>query len=262
MANGLGSKVAIVTGASKGIGRAIAVRLADEGVVVVAVARTAELLDALVAEVGVTAAGGRCIAHVADLADPDAPERLVATVTSNYGGVDILVNNAGAAKRGDFLELSDGDWADGFALKFFGGMRLTRAAWPHLAERKGAVVFIVGVGGRTGNAEFAIGGAVNAGLLNLTKVLADRGARDGVRVNAINPGWIETDRLKTRVARHMAEHGGDAEDAARSIVATMGIARFGQPEEIAAAVAFLAGSQASYVQGAVLDIDGGLTRTL
>ena len=122
-----------------------------------------------------------------DLREPEAPAAVVAAAVAHFGRLDLLVNNAGATKRGDFLTLSEPDWEDGFRLKFFGAVRGCRAAWPHLQTTHGAIVNIVGIGGRTGTAEFAIGGAVNAALLNLTKVLADRGVRDGVRVNAINP---------------------------------------------------------------------------
>src|SRR5437588_2354717 len=106
------------------------------------------------------------------------------------GRIDIVVNNAGATRRGLFPTLSDEEWSDGFALKFFGAVRLTRAAWPHLKRTAGSVLFIAGVGGRTPGPQFAIGGSVNAALLSLTKSLADAGLPDGIRVNAINPGAI------------------------------------------------------------------------
>ena len=142
-------------------------------------------------------------------------------------------------------------------------MRCCRAAWPHLQATQGAIVNIVGIGGRTGSAEFAIGGAVNAALLNLTKVLADRGVRDGVRVNAINPGSIATERLADARARlcRRARYRRSAE-AERRWRSALGVARFGEPAEIARAVAFLASPQAAYCQGAIVDVDGGQTRTL
>src|SRR5581483_7800550 len=168
----------------------------------------------------------------------------------------------GATRRGDFLELSDADWDDGFRLKFFGAMRLARAAWPHLGAARGAIVNIAGIGGRTGTAEFAIGGAVNAALLNLTKCLADRGVADGVRVNAINPGAIATERLQVRLRAFAEAHGLEAEDAQREMARALRIERFGQPAEIGRIVAFLASPLASYCQGAVVDVDGGATRTL
>jgi 3-oxoacyl-[acyl-carrier protein] reductase len=253
----LAGKVAIVTGASKGIGRAIAQALAGEGMRLVVIARSRDLLEELVGPMG-----DRGVAVAADLMAHDAPARIVESALARFGGLDLVVNNAGSTKRGDFLALSEADWADGFGLKFFGAMRLCRAAWPHLRASAGAIVNIAGVGGRTGSAEFAIGGAVNAALLNLTKVLADRGITDGIRVNAVNPGGIATNRLQTRLRTFAAEHGIGLQDAEAQMARALGVARFGTPEEIARLVAFLASPQAAYCQGSIVDADGGQTRTL
>jgi 3-oxoacyl-[acyl-carrier protein] reductase len=253
----LSGKVAIVTGASRGIGRAIAELLAAEGMRLALAARSRDQLDALAASLDTD-----CLVHAVDLRQPDAPASVVATAVDRFGRLDLLVNNAGATKRGDFLHLSDVDWSDGFALKFFGAMRCCRAAWPHLQASQGAIVNIVGVGGRTGSADFAVGGSVNAALLNLTKALADRGVQDGVRVNAINPGSIATERLHIRLRKLASEQRIDQADAARHLAQTLGVARFGAPDEIARAVAFLASPLAAYCQGAILDVDGGQTRTL
>jgi 3-oxoacyl-[acyl-carrier protein] reductase len=253
----LTGKVAIVTGASKGIGRAIAQTLAAEGMRLVVVARTRTQLEDLAKPLG-----DSCLVQAVDLMNPDAPAEVVSAAVARFGALDLLVNNAGATKRGDFLTFSDQDWAEGFALKFFGAMRCSRAAWPHLQASRGAIVNIVGIGGRTGSAEFAIGGSVNAALLNLTKVLADRGVKDGVRVNAINPGGIATDRLQTRLKTFAAEHKIDPADVEQQMARSMGVARFGQPEEIARLVAFLASPQAAFCQGSIVDADGGQTRTL
>jgi 3-oxoacyl-[acyl-carrier protein] reductase len=254
---GLTGKVALVTGASRGIGRAIAATLAGEGMRLVLVARSEELLAELRAELPTDAE-----AIALDLRYPDAPAQAVARAVERFGRLDVLVNNAGATQRGDFLELADEAWADGFSLKFFAAMRFCREAWPHLKASGGAIINIAGVGGRTGSAEFTIGGSVNAALLNLTKALADRGVRDGVRVNAINPGSIATERLRTRVGRVAAEQDLDQAAAAAQMAGKLGVARFGEPAEVARAVAFLASDQAAYCQGAVLDVDGGQTRTL
>jgi 3-oxoacyl-[acyl-carrier protein] reductase len=253
----LAGKTGIVTGASRGIGRAIAERLAAEGMRLVLTARSREALELVAASLA-----SEAFVHVADLRLPDAPAALVDTAIAHFGRLDVLVNNAGAAKRGDFLELTDDDWADGFALKFLGAMRCSRAAWPHLRASSGSIVNIIGVGGKTGSAEFAIGGSVNAALMNLTKVLADRGQREGVRVNAVNPGSIATERLRARVNRLAAEEGIEAAEASRRMALKLGVARFGEPGEVAKAVAFLASPAAAYCQGSILDVDGGQTRTL
>ena len=251
----LKNKIAIVTGASRGIGKSIAQTLSAEGVKLTLVARSP--LDEFSASLPTES-----LPLSIDLRQPDAASRVVEATLQKFGGIDILVNNAGATKRGDFLQLTDDEWTDGFALKFYGAMRLSRAAWTSLMQSKGSIVNIIGIGGRTGSAEFAIGGTVNAALMNLTKVLADRGIKDGVRVNAINPGSIATERLQTRVNTFAKEKSLPYDEAFTQMAKNMGIARFGEPEEIARAVAFLASPQAAYIHGAVLDIDGGATKTL
>jgi 3-oxoacyl-[acyl-carrier protein] reductase len=257
---GLTGKVALVTGASRGIGSGIARRLAAEGMAVALAARDEARLGSLAADI--ESQGGHALVFPADLSDPAAPGRFAAAAFKRFGRIDLVVNNAGATPRGDFLALTDPQWSDGFALKFFGAVRLCRAAWVHLTASGGSIVNIAGVGGRTGSAEFTVGGSVNAALLNLTKSLADRGIKDGVRVNAINPGSIVTDRLELRVGKLAEEKGISRDQAINIMTGQMGIARFGQVNEIADAVAFLASARAAYLQGAIIDIDGGLTRTM
>jgi NAD(P)-dependent dehydrogenase (short-subunit alcohol dehydrogenase family) len=255
----ISGKTAIVTGASRGIGLAIAEKLAQAGVNVVLVARSAGELDAHAARLSRHA---KALAHAADLREPDAAEKAVAVAVSRFGRLDFLINNAGATKRGEFASLTDADFLDGFALKFHGYVRMTRAAWPALEAASGAIVNIVGVGGRTASGDFAIGGAVNAALYNFTKAIAQPATRDGIRVNAINPGWIETDRLKTRLAQSAKDRGMDEASAREAILAELKVARFGQPSDIAELTCLLLSPRTSYVQGALVDCDGGLTRAL
>lgn len=253
----LKNKVAIITGASRGIGRSIAKTLSAEGMHVVIAARSGELLNEVV-----KSCDSEAIPVALDLRDEEAPQRLINIAVNHFGRIDVLVNNAGATKRGDFLALTEADWKDGFDLKFFSAVRCTRAAWPHLMVNRGSVVNIVGIGGRTGNAEFAIGGSVNAAILNLTKVLADRGIKDGIRVNAINPGSIATDRLQARLKQLATEKNISIAETAKEMALQQDIERFGAPEEIAHVVAFLVSSAAGYCQGSIIDVDGGQTRTL
>jgi len=166
------------------------------------------------------------------------------------------------AQRGGFLELTDDDWADGFALKLFGAVRLTRAAWSHLKASRGSVVNISGAGGRTPGAEFSIGGSVNAAMHSFTKATAELGIADGVQVNVINPGLIRTGRFQKRLDALAAEKNTDLATAERQMVAGTKTTRVGEPEDIAALVAFIAGPEGRFLQGSMIDMDGGATKTL
>ena len=253
----MNARVALVTGASRGIGAAIARALSADGCHVVAAARSLEALQSVVDGLPTPS-----LAYACDLSAPDAARSFVDAALARFGRLDIVVNNAGATPRGDFLAFDDAAWEEGFALKFFGAVRLCRAAWPHLVAAQGCIVNIAGVGGRTGSATFSIGGSVNAALLNLTKSLADRGVGDGVRVNAVNPSSIATERTQVRIERLAKERGIATDEAAAALARELRVARFGTPEEIASVVAFLCSPGAGYMQGAIVDVDGGQTRTL
>lgn len=258
----LSGKTALVTGASRGIGAAIARELAREGVHVCLAARDKAKLDEVASSITAISGSNRTTVIAGDLRQPAAAKDAVDAAVAAFGRLDIVVNNAGATKRGNFFALTDADFLDGFALKFHAAVRLTRAAWPHLKKSGGAVVNIAGVGGRHGAAEFAIGGAVNSAVLNFTKAMADLGIEDGVRVNAINPGWIETDRLTTRLAARAKAEGIDDAEVRRRSLTELGVKRFGRPEEIAQLVCYLVSAPAAYLQGALIDADGGETRYL
>jgi 3-oxoacyl-[acyl-carrier protein] reductase len=238
----LANKTAVVTGSSRGIGRAIAERLAEEGCRVVVTGRDAALLASI---------GHPSIAL--DLREPDAAEKLTQFALDELGRIDIVVNNAGATKRGDFLDLTDADFADGFALKYFGAVRMTRAAWPHLKAAGGSMVYISGVGGRTPGAQFTIGGSVNAALLSFTKAIAEQGIQDGVQVNCVSPGTIRTDRMKNRLKT-------PEEEAA--FVRESRVTKIGEPADIAALVAFLVSPEGRFMHGSLIDADGGATKSV
>jgi NAD(P)-dependent dehydrogenase (short-subunit alcohol dehydrogenase family) len=219
---GLHGKVALVTGASQGLGAAIAVALAREGVRQCLTARNRANLEAVAEALPVES-----LVFDGDLSQPEAVVAAVEATQARFGRLDLLVNNAGATKREDFFGLTDQDWQESFALKFHGYIRFTRAAWPLLRQSQGSIINIVGIGARTGKGEFTIGGSVNAGLLNFTKAMSEYGIRDGVRVNAINPGRIATDRLSRHLERFGREHQLTPEAAAARLREELGIARFG-----------------------------------
>jgi 3-oxoacyl-[acyl-carrier protein] reductase len=251
---GLKDKVALVTGGSRGIGRAIVETLASEGCDVLVVARHAVADEGLMQTTART--GRRLVPCAADLSTVEGVELAVRAAEREFGRLDILVNNAGSAARGDFLALTEEDWQSGFALKFFGYVRMTRAAWPLLKAAQGCLVNIVGVSAYTPDADYTIAASSNAGLLAFTKSMAARGQQDGVRVNAVNPGQIETDRM-TGVLKSM---GLPEAEARAQMLKRLDMKRFGTPQEIAAMVAFVVSPQAGYVQGAMFNVDGGRTR--
>jgi len=234
--------------------------LAKEGARAVLCARTRDALGQAVDEIKL--AGGEAAWLALDLRTPEAPAQLAAFALEKFRKIDIVVNNAGATKRGEFENLTEEDWADGFALKFFGAVRLTRAAWPHLKATSGSVVNISGIGGRTPGSQFTIGGSVNAAMLSFTKAMAEAGIRDGVQVNAICPGTVRTDRFQIRLANFAKEHSIDAASAESEWVRHEEITRVGEPEEIAALVAFVVSTEGRFLQGALIDIDGGATKTI
>jgi NAD(P)-dependent dehydrogenase (short-subunit alcohol dehydrogenase family) len=258
--DGLTNRVAIVTGASRGIGCAIATNFARNGAKVVLAARDARKLDEVVTRI--RESGTQALAYPADLREIDAPQRLIEAAAAEFGGIDILVNNAGATRRGAFLTLNEEDWQDSFALKFFGTVRLVRAAWPHLKTRSGSIVNIAGVGGRTPEAEFAIGGSVNAALLSFTKAIAEVGVKDGIQINAVNPGFVRTDRLRKRLESSAADLGVTTIEAERAIVREAKVSRLGEPEDIAHLVTFVVSPEGRFLHGSLIDMDGGQTKTI
>lgn len=258
---GLAGKAAIVTGASRGLGAAIAEALAREGMRLFLIARDRAKLDAVAADL-TKRFGVKADVHAADLSSADALAKAAQTALATLDTIDVLVNCAGATKRGDFFQLTADDWASGFALKFFGAVHLSKALWPALKKSGGAIVNIAGLGARMPAADFTIGGSVNSALLNFTKALAEIGIRDGVRVNAINPGYFMTDRLRNTLRAEMERTGQSRDEVAEALLAARGTTRFGKPEEVGSLVAFMVSGQAGYLNGAAVELDGGVRRDI
>jgi 3-oxoacyl-[acyl-carrier protein] reductase len=258
---GLNGKVALVTGGSRGIGRACAARLAEEGCDVLLVARTESDLGAAAAEIGDTT--GRKIEICAtDLRSPQGCEAAVGALKHAFGRLDVLVNNAGATQSGDFFKLDDAVWEDGFALKFYSYVRLSRALWPLLKDAQGSVVNVIGAASKTPTANFMIGGAVNAAITNFTKALAELGLKDGVAVKAVHPGLTVTGRLESLLEQRAAAEGMSRADYERQELARAGLRRYSEPEDIANLVAFLASPVGQQIHGADVFIDGGATKAI
>ncbi len=257
---GLTGKVAVVTGASRGIGAAVAHAFAREGGDVLAVARNAA--DRELEPTTDAPRPGRIVGFQADLTSESSCDDVVAEALRRFGRIDVLSNNAGSTRPGDFFAIPDNAWLDGFQLKFHGARRMSRACWPMLKSSQGCIVNTIGIMSRTAVIDYAMGGAVNSALLHLTKALADLGVRDGVRVNAVNPGRIATDRLEAALEASMRAEGIERQEAESRLLAKVRIRRFGLADEVADAICFLASDAAAFVNGAILEVDGGETRSL
>jgi len=254
-ANDLAGKVALITGSSRGIGRGIALELASAGCDVMLAARDGAALEAVARDI--RARGRKAEIHAADLTADTEPAGLTEALTRGFGRLDILVNNAGGTRRGGFFVQTDQDWRDGFNLKFFAHVRLCRLTWPLLKTAQGSVVFIEGIGARAPVADYMIGASVVGASLAFMKALADLGKRDGVQVNAVNPGSVDTDRFRHRLAIIMSKTGLDEAAAIEAHRRELDIVRFGTPEDIAALVRFVVSPRGRLLHGAAIDMDGG-----
>jgi len=252
---GLTGKVALVTGSSRGIGRGVALALAAEGCDLLLTGRDQPALAEVAA--AIRGKGRKAAIEARDLRAPDAAQALVAAARRELGQLDILVNNAGTTRRGDFFALTDADWEEGYALKFFAHVRLARAAWPLLKERRGSLIAIGGTSGRKPEKHFTIGSSVNSAVAAFTKCLADLGKEDGVQVNCIHPSLVETERQWRRI-RAEVERTGEPEASVRErFCREVGINRYGTVEDVADLVTFILSKRATWLRGATIDLDGG-----
>jgi NAD(P)-dependent dehydrogenase (short-subunit alcohol dehydrogenase family) len=251
-------KVVVITGGSRGIGREIAVDFAKAGAQTVIVSSSETNLAA--ASKTVAAAGGPApLAIAVNLKTLDGCQQVLKQVDDKFKRCDILVNSAGATKAGNFVDLPDDAWMDGYALKFFGCVRMCRLFWPMLKTAQGHVVNIIGGAARTPGADFTIGGSVNAAMGNFSKSLSQLGKRDGVNVNAIHPGATDTERFGELLDQRSRASGKSIDELRKEATAKDGIRRIGKPEDISALTLFLCTERARHIQGTAIAVDGGST---
>jgi NAD(P)-dependent dehydrogenase (short-subunit alcohol dehydrogenase family) len=264
---GLAGRRAVVTGGSKGLGRAIAAELMAEGATITICSRNSSELEATAAELtkqaGGTAAGrGSVIAMACDVTEPDQVTAFIDGAASAMGGLDILVNNAGGARPGQFGTLTDDDWHADIEVKLFSQLRCTRAALPHLRRSTAPrVININAVYGRYPDPAFLASSVNRASCLSLSKALSMELGRDQILVNSVNIGLVETPQWQN-IHQRRAPEVPAAEFFGQLAAAEVPLGRFGQPDEVAGLVAFLASDRASYIAGASIDVAGGMGKFL
>jgi 3-oxoacyl-[acyl-carrier protein] reductase len=256
----MSNATAIVTGASQGIGRATAIRLAKDFPNLVLAARSREHLQET-AE-AVKAAGAKALVLDIDLADKTAAKTLVDQTQAAFGRIDALLNIAGAVPQIDVLEMTDEQWDAGMALKLHGARRLTIEAWPALKAAKGSVVFMSGNSAIFPKAPYAAVGTINAAIVALAKAFSDRGITDGVQVNSVLPGPVMTGRRRSYLDHWAPLHNMSVAEAMEQFPREVGIARYGEPEEIAELMAFLVSPGARWMTGSMLRMDGGEVKSV
>ena len=256
----LDDRLALVTGGSKGIGLAVARGLLAEGARVALVSRDQDHLDAATAELAGTVGPERVRAYAADLTDPQQALDVVAAVEGDLGPIEVLVTCAGAARRVPFEELDSGAYQRAMQAKFFTYVHVVDPVVKRMAERgSGAVVNVIGSGGKVANPTHLAGGAANAALMLATAGLANAYGPLGLRVNAVNPAGALTERLAEGLKAQARQASISEEEAMARQVADAPLGRLAEPSEVADAVVWLASARASYVNGAILSMDGATT---
>lgn len=256
----MSKSVAIVTGASSGIGKATALRLAHEFGAVVIAARGGEKL----ADVGeqIKAVGAEALVLELDLMVPAAAEAIVTATLDRFGRIDALLNIAGAVPGLDVFDMTDEQWNTGMELKFHAARRLTIRAWDSLKSSQGSVVFISGNAAVIPKPGAAAVGTINAAIEALAKAFSERGIEDGVQVNSVSPGAVMTGRRTAMLEKAAAAKGVSLDQAKQGFLKQAGIARFGEAEEIADVMAFAISPAAKWMTGTVLRVDGGEVKSV
>ncbi|MEA3341300.1 MAG: SDR family oxidoreductase [Chloroflexota bacterium] len=257
---GLHGKVALVTAASRGLGKAVALRLAQEGARVALCARNEQSLHESAAAIEAET-GQRVLPVPADVSDPAAAGALVQAAVERFGRLDVLVTNAGGPPPGQFLDLTPNDWENAIQLTLMSAIRLCYAAAPLMKEQgKGAILAMTSITVKQPLPNLILSNSLRLGVTGLVKTLADELAPFGIRVNSICPGWTRTARVDQLLCDRAARNATTPDEEAAKIAAAIPLGRMGRPEEFAAAAAFLVSEAASYITGVSLLVDGGMYR--
>jgi 3-oxoacyl-[acyl-carrier protein] reductase len=252
--------VAIITGASQGIGRSTAIRLAGDFSAIVLVARDKDNLETTAAEV--MSVGTEAVTFALDLRQPQSAKTIIEGTLDRFDRIDALLNIAGAVQQIDLFQMTDEQWEDGMALKFHGARRLTIEAWDALKASRGSVVFISGSAAFAPKPGYAAVATINAAINALGKALAEQGIKDGVQVNSVSPGAVMTGRRQSFFEKWAPAHNLTAEEAIKKFPEQAGIIRLGKPEEIADLMAYLVSPAAKWMTGASVRMDGGEIKTI
>jgi 3-oxoacyl-[acyl-carrier protein] reductase len=247
--------VAIVTGASQGIGRATALRLARDFSVVVLVARDKDKLEKTASDI--MSLGAEAMVYVLDLRQPQSAKTIIEGTLERFGRIDALLNIAGAVPQIDLFQMTDEQWDDGMALKLNGARRLTIEAWNALKASQGSVVLISGSAAFDPKPGYAAVATINAAINALAKAFAEQGIKDGVQVNSVSPGAVLTGRRQSFFEKWAPAHNLTVEEAIKKFPEQAGITRFGKPEEIADLMSYLVSPAAKWMTGASVRMDGG-----
>jgi len=259
---GLKGKVALISAASKGLGKAAAMELSKEGASVAIAARGEKTLQATADEIR-DLTGGRVLPVRADVSLLAEVEALVSTVMAEFGHIDILVNNAGGPRPGQFTDMTDQDWLSAVDLNLMSAIRLTRLVLPGMREQRwGRIINITSVSVKQPLPTLILSNTARAGVVAMAKTLSGQVAAEGITVNNVCPGYALTDRVRNMASARAQAEGKSAQEIIATWESTIPARRLGKPEELAALIAFLASERAAYITGTTIQVDGGFVQSL